>query len=197
MSTTQVDFITPAEYLAIERAAETKSEYVDGRMYAMSGASRRHNLIAGNLLSSLSRQLRGRPCEVYIADMRVKVSASGMYTYPDVVAVCGEPKFEDSFVDTLLNPTVIVEVVSPSTEDYDRGKKFWRYRTIDSLQQYVLVSQSAMHVDHYLRDANEWRLAEVTDRDGVLRLPSIACEIQLADIYERVDFNLPEQPRVP
>src|SRR5206468_6291774 len=118
------------------------SEYINGQIYAMSGASREHNLIVVNLIRELSSQLRGRPCEVYASDMRVKVRPTGMYTYPDVVAVCGEPRFEDEQVDTLVNPAVIVEVLSPSTEAYDRGQKFAHYRKLESLTEYVLVAQN-------------------------------------------------------
>lgn len=126
--------LTPDEYLAIERKAEFKSEYDNGYVYAMSGASREHNLIASNLNGQLWAELRGRPCESYAADMRARASASRSFSYPDVTVVCGEPRFLDAEVDTLLNPTVIVEVLSPSTESYDRGRKFAHYRTLESLQ---------------------------------------------------------------
>src|SRR5260221_12831334 len=116
--------LTPGEYLEIERKAEVRSEYIAGRIYAMAGASRRHNLIAGNLLASLKAQLRGKPCETYMAEMRVKVGPTGLYTYPDVIAVCGQPRFEDTFVDTLLNPTLIVEELSETTKAYDSGEEF-------------------------------------------------------------------------
>jgi Uma2 family endonuclease len=141
MSAANTDFITAAEYLEIERKAEIKSEYIAGRTYAMSGASRQHNLITANTLSEIHPQLRGRNCEAFVSDMRVKVSPTGMYTYPDDVAVCGEARFEDSHMDTLLNPTVIVEVLSGSTEAYDRGEKFAHYRRLESLREYVLVAQ--------------------------------------------------------
>src|SRR2546423_7792204 len=121
MSSQTKTYFTPEQYLALEREAEYKSEYINGQIYAMSGASREHNLIAVNIVSELHALLRGQPCEAYMSDMRVKVSQTGMYTYPDVVAVCGGPRFEDEHGDTLINPTVIVEVLSPSTEAYDRG----------------------------------------------------------------------------
>ena len=144
-------FLTPEEYLAKERKALTKSEYRDGRMYAMPGASREHNLITGNTLVELHVQLRNRVCEVYPSDMRVKVSAAGTYTYPDIVVVCDEPLFDDTYFDTLLNPTVLVEVLSPSTAAYDRGEKFTSYQKLDSLCEYVLISQDSVCVEHYLR----------------------------------------------
>jgi Uma2 family endonuclease len=132
--------LTPEEYLARERQVDTKSEFYDGELFAKAGASRSHNLIVGNVTGELRAQLRGRPCEVYPADMRVKVSETGLYAYPDVVVVCGEPRFEDEHLDTLLNPTVIVDVLSPSTEAYDRGEKFAQYRKLASLREYVLIA---------------------------------------------------------
>lgn len=179
--------VTPQEYLARERRAESKAEYVSGRVYAMTGASREHNLIALNIGRELSIQFRGRPCEAYVSDMRVKVTPTGMYTYPDVVAVCGPPEFEDEAVDTLLNPTVIVEVLSPSTEAYDRGEKFAHYRRLPLLREYVLVAQDRVRVEHYgRRGDNEWVLTEHDALDDTLPLPALDAGLRLADIYERV-----------
>jgi Uma2 family endonuclease len=189
MSSPKPILLTPGEYLEIERKAEIRSEYIAGRIYAMAGASRRHNLIAGNFLATLKGQLRGKPCETYMADMRVKVSPTGLYTYPDVIAVCGQPQFEDAFVDTLLNPTLIVEVLSETTEAYDRGDKFAQYRNLDSLREYVLVSQNKLRVEDYLRDGEHWVLSEVRVLGESIGLTSIGCEIQLAAIYEGVDFE--------
>src|ERR1035441_2998811 len=140
MATPPKTFLTPEQYLEIERKAEFRSEYYGGEMFAMSGARRGHNLIAWNLAGELRQQLRERPCEAYQHDMRVRVSTAGLYAYPDTVIVCGEPQFLDETQDTLLNPTVIVEVLSPSTEAYDRGDKFELYRAIPSLTYYLLVS---------------------------------------------------------
>src|SRR6476661_5007696 len=140
---------TSDQYLALEREAEYRSELVNGQIYSMSGASREHNLITTNLSREISTQLRGKPCETYSSDMRVKISPTGMYTYPDVTVACGEPRFEDDHVDTLLNPTVIVEVLSPSTEAYDRGEKFAHYRKLDTLSDYVLISQDKARVEHF------------------------------------------------
>jgi Uma2 family endonuclease len=181
--------LTPGEYLEIERKAEIRSEFIAGRIYAMAGASRRHNLIAGNMLAALKTQLRGKPCESYMADMRVKVSPTGLYTYPDVIVVCGQPQFEDAFVDTLLNPTLLVEVLSETTEAYDRGEKFPQYRNLDSLREYVLVSQNKLRVENYLRDGERWVLSEVHVLGESVSLASIGCEIALATIYEGVDFE--------
>ncbi|MGI9183164.1 MAG: Uma2 family endonuclease [Longimicrobiaceae bacterium] len=189
MSTVTQRRYTPEEYLALERTAEYKNEYVNGRIYAMTGASREHNLIAGNVFGELRTRLRGRACEVYMGDMRVRVSPTGLYTYPDVVALCGEPRFEDSHVDTLLNPTVIVEVLSPSTEAYDRGEKFAHYRRLETLSEYVLVAQDKMRVEHYRRDGEHWVLTEISDPEGVLSLLAVGCEIPLPEICERVEFD--------
>lgn len=134
-------YLPPGEYLAVERQHEYKSEYIDGEMIAMVGASRRHNIIGINITREISQQLKGRPCENYASDMRVRIPSKRMYTYPDVVVVCDEPRFEDDYLDTLLNPTVIIEVLSKSTEPYDRFQKFAFYRTSASLAEYVLVAQ--------------------------------------------------------
>lgn len=181
--------LTPEEYLDIERKSEIRSEYIAGQMVAMSGASWRHGLIAGNFFRELSSQMRGRACHARIVDQRVKVSPTGMYTYPDVVALCGEPEFEDTHVDTLLNPTVIVEVLSDSTELYDRGGKFAHYRRIDSLREYVLVSQNEMRIEHYQRNADAWIFSEVSAPDDVLHLESIDCHVLVSTIYEGVKFS--------
>lgn len=182
--------LTPEEYLARERRAETKSEYLRGEVFAMAGASRAHNLITSNLVFTIGGQLRDRPCEVYTSDMRVKVSPTGLYTYPDVVVVCGEPQFEDAQADTLLNPKVIVEVLSPSTADYDRGGKFTHYRRLTSLQEYLLVSQDRPLVEHYVRQSpDEWLLAERSSLQDHLDLPSIECRLPLAEIYLKVRFG--------
>jgi Uma2 family endonuclease len=183
----QPDSLTPLQYLEIERKAEIKSEYIAGRMYAMSGASRRHNLIALNIGAELHTQMRNRACEAYVNDMRVKIDPREIYTYPDVAAVCGEPHFEDTHIDTLLNPTLIVEVLSDSTEKYDRGEKFANYRRIESLREYVLVAQDKIRVEHYVRDGEQWVLSEISDPHKTLLLPSIACELTLSAIYEKLE----------
>src|SRR5262249_14191303 len=150
------------------------SEYFAGEIFVMSGASERHNLIVANVVATLHAQFRNRPCKVYPSDMRVKVSATGLYTYPDVVALCGEARFDDDYQDTLLNPTVIVEVLSPSTEAYDRGDKFGHYRKLASLAEYVLISQEKVHIEHYVRQSNnQWLLSEASNTQDTLQLPSI------------------------
>ncbi len=195
MSTVPKPFLSPEQYLAIERAAETRSEYFRGEMFAMTGASRFHNLIAGNVGRRLNEQFDDRPCEVYQTDMRVKVSPTGLYTYPDIVVTCEHPKFEDSSVDTLLNPQVLFEVLSPSTESWDRGKKFGNYRRIDSLREYVLISQDRMLVEKFARlPDGEWLLSEVSSPDDRLVLDSVSCSIRLSDIYAKVELTEPADP---
>ena len=182
-------FLTPEEYLAKERKALTKSEYRDGRMYALPGASRKHNLIAIHVAGELYIQLKTRSCEIYPSDMRVKVSSAGLYTYPDVIVVCDEPQFDDSHFDTLLNPTVLIEVLSPSTAAYDRGDKFAAYQKLDSLREYVLISQDNVCVEHYLRQDQEWDLTEFRSLNDVFHLISIGCALSLRAIYAKVQFS--------
>ena len=177
---------TTEEYLARERMAESKSEYLDGEILAMAGASRAHNLITVNLSREVSQQLRGRPCEAYTADMRVRVHETGLYTYPDIVVACGDIQFEDDQVDTLLNPVVVIEVLSPKTEAYDRGEKFAHYRRLESLQEYILVAQDKVRVERYVRQGDQWVLTELNTFDDILRVEAIDCHVRLGDIYERV-----------
>jgi Uma2 family endonuclease len=182
--------ISPEEYLRLERQAECKSEYLNGEIFAMSGASRAHNLITINISRELSRQLRGRPCEAYANEMRVKVRSANFYTYPEVVVVCGEPQFEDAELDTLLNPTVLIEVLSQSTERYDRMAKTFYYRTIESLTEYLLVAQHKVHIEQYVKEENgEWSLIECTSPEQVAQLASIECALQLSEVYDKVTFD--------
>jgi Uma2 family endonuclease len=193
MSSAAEQRLTPQEYLEIERRAEYKSEFLHGRIFAMAGASRAHNLITANLTGELRSQLKNQPCETYPSDMRVKVSRTGLYTYPDVVVVCGEPSFEDSETDTLLNPQVIFEVLSPSTEAYDRGEKFDHYRRLESVTDYVLVAQDKCRVEHYARQSGgQWLLSVAGDLRESLAVPSLSCSIPLAEIYARVSFESPD-----
>jgi Uma2 family endonuclease len=142
----------------------------------------------GNAFAEIRAQLRGRPCEAYVNDMRVKVERTGMYTYPDVIGLCEEPRFEDDIVDTLLNPTVIIEVLSPSTERYDRGEKFAHYRRLESLREYILIAQDIRRIEHYRRDGDTWVLTEVSEPESALVISSISCTLQLTEIYDRVKF---------
>ncbi len=177
---------TVEDYLKQERSASYKSEYRDGQIYAMTGASRKHNLVSGNIYRELSLQLKKRPCEAYINDMRVKAVEASSYHYPDVAVVCGTPQFEDTQVDTLLNPTLLIEVLSPSTEAYDRGSKFAHYRKINSLQEYLLVSQEQPSIERYVRRGDVWILSEVTGIEASMTLESIDCIVSLREIYDKV-----------
>jgi Uma2 family endonuclease len=189
MSTAARRLLTPQEYLAKERAAEFRSEYLRGEMFAMAGASWEHTLVKDNLAGELRNQLKGGPCRALTSDMRVKVDATGLYTYPDIVIVCEEPQFEDKVFDTLLNPRVVVEVLSDSTEKYDRGAKFGHYRHVPSLQEYVLVSQDRPLVERYVRQADEsWLLTVFGDRAKTFELASVPVRIPLEEIYRGVKF---------
>lgn len=177
-------YITPEEYLAIEREAEYKSEYFDGEIFALAGASRAHCLLTSNIVGLLHGQLRGRSCNVYASDMRVKVESLGKYTYPDVVVACDE-RFEDEHGDTLLNPRVIIEVLSPSTSAYDRGRKFAHYRRIESLREYYLVHQECRHIEsHFREDDGSWHHSGAVGVGSYIIIPTIGCELDLADVYE-------------
>lgn len=190
MSSQPKTYITPEEYLAIERKAEYKSEYVNGEMFAMAGASERHVLIVTNIVVELGGQLRRRPCTVYSTDLRLWVSPTGLCTYPDVVVVCGQARFADDQKDTLLNPTLIIEVLSDSTKDYDRGGKFQHYRTLASLTEYVLVSQETCHVERYVRQPeNRWLLSETNEVKDTIHLSTIECDLVLAEVYDKVDLS--------
>ena len=189
MSTQPKTSLTPEQYLEIERKAEYKSEYYRGEMFAMAGARLAHNLLLAHLLRDIGQQLRGKPCEICPSDMRVLVSATGLYTYPDAVAYCGEPRLLDQHLDTLLNPQLIIEVLSPSTEAYDRGRKFEHYQSIDSLREYLMVSSDRIHADLYTRQPDDrWLLTSATRLEDSLDLQSVGCSIALASLYEKVDF---------
>jgi len=190
MSQQIVPYVSAEEYLRLERQSEYKSEYVNGEIFAMTGASLRHNLIAGNIFGELRQQLKGRQCQAYVSDMRVKVTATGLYTYPDVVVVCGKPKFEDKYVDTLLNPTLLVEVLSQSTERYDRIAKSSYYRTLDSLAEHLLVAQDDVRLEQYVKQPNgQWLLFESSSLDNVVELQSIGCSLALGDVYDKVTLD--------
>ena len=187
---------TVEDYLAFERASEEKHEYADGDVFPVGqpplsstrGAGRRHSLILANTLSSLNHQLRDCSCEVYSLDMGISIS-SGKGVTADVTVVCGEPRFADGEFDTLLNPTLIVEVLSDSTEDYDRGKKFKNYRLIESLQEYILIAHHETRIDYYIRQTeNTWLLSCITTLESTLQLPAIGCTLNLADVYRKITF---------
>ena len=181
--------LTPDEYLRLERQAETRSEYWDGQVYALAGASQRHTIIVANILALAVTQFKGRPCTAHASDLRVKVRPTGLYTYPDVVIVCGRARFEDRRRDTLLNPTVIIEVLSPSTEAYDRGTKFEHYRTLDSLSDYLLVAQGSPTVEHFERQPDDkWLLGTYKGPQAIASIASAGCNLPLVDVYDKVEW---------
>lgn len=181
--------ISEDEYLAIDRAAEFRSEFLDGEMIAMSGGSIRHAQLQANLLGELFAAIRGSDCRMYTSDFRVRVSKTRMYAYPDASVVCGKPVLADERQDILLNPAVIFEILSPSTEKYDRGVKFQNYRTIDSLMDYILVAQDAVRVEHYTRgDDNTWTLRDHQTLEEELKIVSIGVSLPLSRIYDRVEL---------
>lgn len=182
-------FYTPDEYLTLERASQTKHEYYNGEIFAMSGATKEHVLIVTNLVVELGTQLKMGPCTVYSTDLRVRVAPDGLYTYPDVIVVCDEPRFSDEQDDTLLNPALIIEVLSESTKDYDRGGKFEQYRTIESFVEYLLIAQDRPHVEHHTRQPDgSWLLHETNSLEDTIQLKSVPCSLRMADIYFRISF---------
>lgn len=189
---------TEAEYLALEAAATEKSEYVNGRIYAMSGVSVSHDRIVTNLHHELRSQLRGRPCDNFSSDVRVKVGRTRAYFYPDASALCGEPVFEDGAgVPMLTNPTCVAEVLSPSTESFDRGNKFEHYRRIPTLCEYLLIAQDRTFVEQHVRAGDVWVLTEFTDADDRVEIPSLTCTLRVGDLYERVRFPADGAPTAP
>ena len=192
MSAAPIRRVTPEEYLAFERQAQRKSEFYNGEIFAMAGASRKHNLIVTNLARELSQQLKDKPCEVYSSEMRTRIP-NGPYVYPDVVVVCSEPQFEDEGLDTLTNPLVVIEVLSESTADFDRGTKFHHYRQIASLGDYIVVDQAEPHIERFSRGpGGVWQLEDVTGLSAVLTVESLGCSLPLSEIYLKVTFPLPE-----
>ena len=189
MSTlTAYTYLTPEEYLAWERKQPFKNEYYNGQIITMSGASRSHNRITVDLTIQLGNQLMNSECEVFASEMRVRTSPEVSYFYPDVIVVCGEPRFEDDTFDTLLNPVLIVEILFPSTAAFDRGEKFEHYKQLDSLQEYMLISQNRVHVERYLRRDTQWILTEYRKIDEGIHLLSNRCKLSVRDIYTLVKF---------
>jgi len=190
--------LTAQEYLAAERQAPTKSEFVDGEVFAMAGGSEIHSLLAVNLARELRTMLKGKPCKGYNSDMRLKVESTELYAYPDVQVACGDLRFEDAQHDTLLTPKIIVEVLSESTEKWNRGDKFWHYRHIPSFTDYVLVAQNAWLVEHYSRQpTGTWLLRASEGAEGVLHLASISCAASLMEIYANTDIKPDAKPATP
>ena len=190
MSTGPNPYVTPEEYLHRERKAEFRSEYFRGETFAMAGASANHNLIVLNAGASLREQFKKKPCRVYPSDLKLRVEATGLYTYPDLSVVCGDPQLESDAGDVLLNPVVLVEVLSDSTEAYDRGKKFEHYRTIPSLMHYVLIAQDRHSIDYFRRSPEgDWRLTSCQGLDGKVELASIESQLAATEVYDKVVFT--------
>lgn len=196
---------TEEEYLDFERAAEERHEYLDGTIYAMPGESPDHGRVSVNLVRIISFHLLGKPCEVFTKDMKVRsgplpkspFSTKGLFSYPDLVIVCGSLKFLDEYQDVLINPTLIIEVLSESTQHFDRVAKFQRYQKyLPQLRDYVLVSQTEPLIEHYHRDSASavWQYVSVSKPTGAVRLPSIKCRLRLAEVYDRVVFPQQAEP---
>ncbi len=187
MSSEAIPFLTPEQYLEIERKAEYKSEYLNGQMFAMAGASIRHAQLITNINANLWIQLRGRECFVFTTDLRLQIKASGLYTYPDLMVVCGQPRHPAGADDIIENPKLIVEVLSDSTKNYDRGEKFRHYRTIPEFSEYLIVAQDSVRVERHVRQAdNSWLFRDFTMPAERIELSSIGCSLDTDAIYEGV-----------
>lgn len=190
MSSLPKTYLTPEEYLDFERKADYKSEYYKGEMFVVTGASFAHDVITTNISGELRQQLKGRPCQTCTGDLRVQIPSTANYFYPDVVVVCGEPQFADDYLDSLMNPTLLVEVLSPTREVFDRGRKFQQYRKIESLAEYLLVAQDRIFVECYTRTPeSRWLFSEFNDPEGTLQLASVECELAMSEIYRNVRFE--------
>ena len=190
MSSQPKTLLTEEQYLEIERAAEVRSEFYRGEMFAMAGSSEAHNLLVGNLYAIVRPQLHSRGCKAYFVDMRVRISVTGSYFYPDLAVVCGKPEFLKGPPDTLLNPKVVVEVLSQSTERWDRGRKFQNYKTIPSLEQYLLISSDNVFLDLYTRQrSGDWLLSSFDQLEQTVELQSVGCRLPVAELYQGVDLT--------
>ncbi|HYH87550.1 MAG TPA: Uma2 family endonuclease [Pyrinomonadaceae bacterium] len=190
MATQLNTFVSPEEYLAAERESDTKSEYMDGVVYAMTGARINHVRIATNLTVELFTQLRGRRCDVLASEMKVRLQDSRKFFYPDVTVLCSEPQFHDERKDIILNPLLVIEILSPSTEAFDRGAKFQAYQTLDSLKEYLLVAQDKPVVEQFVRQSDgKWTYTAVIGLESSLHLPSVECTLNLSAVYDKVDFD--------
>lgn len=186
MASLPLHYLTPDEYLVIERSAESKSEYIDGAMFAMAGGTERHNAIVANLIISIGIQLKGRDCRVYPSHLKVRVPSSTRFFYPDVSVVCGDPLFADDHKDVILNPVLIIEVSSESTAGFDRGRKFLSYQQIEPLKEFVIVQQDDILVERFVRQlGDDWLYKKAAGLDASVTFDSINCKVHLNDIYSR------------
>ena len=182
---------TPEEYLHTERRAENRHEYYDGEIFAMAGASRTHNRIVSNTMVGLGRKIKGGKCEIYANDLRVRIEEMRAFVYPDLVITCGEEEYLDDEFDTLLNPVVIIEVLSETTAQHDRTTKFDAYRRISSLQEYLMIAQAQIRVDHYIRQTEDlWSYRSYGEETSTITLESIGVEMILDEVYAKVVLEL-------
>jgi len=184
------EYMSPEDYFKLDETSDNKHEYYQGEIYAMTGASENHNLIAGAAYRNLGNQLDGKSCRPYFSDFRLKIEVVNFYTYPDVSVICEETQLADGRKDTFVNPTVLIEVLSDSTAAYDHGKKAEFYRTIPSLQEYLLVAQDRPHVERYRRQDSDWLFSEYSALEDEVILESIGCSLSLTTIYKRVQFDM-------
>ncbi|HEY8597873.1 MAG TPA: Uma2 family endonuclease [Thermomicrobiales bacterium] len=181
--------LTPEEYLDLERASAEKHEYIEGKLVPVTGLSFQHNLIQFNLIANLKPQLPRTGCHGFGGALRVKSGAEPIYSYPDLAIVCGEPAVGTDGADTLLNPILLLEIMSPATEDYDRGEKLAHYRRIPTLEEYVLVAQESPLIEHHVRQGDgTWRWSAIAGLDETITLPTIGCTLLLADVYDGIPF---------
>lgn len=185
----QSNYYSVEDYLSFEESATERSEYCNGEIFTMAGGTPNHNQIALNISSDLNFQLKRKDYRVYIADIKLWIPQKNSFNYPDVMVIAGSPQFYDNRKDIILNPLLVIEVLSDSTKDYDRGDKFAQYRTLESLQEYVLVSQDSCHIEYFRKTApHEWLFTEIEDSEASLKLVSLNLTLSLADIYDKVDF---------
>ncbi len=190
MQATQQRYYSPEEYLALEEAADDKSEYIDGEIIAMAGGSTNHNQIAGNFYVELSVAFKKLDYRVFMSDVRLWIAKRRIYTYPDVMVVAGEPEYYNNRTDTITNPRVIIEVLSPSTKGYDKSKKFEGYRTIPTFQEYLLIDQTRIYIEHFQKtDDKRWSFSDYGESDVAIGLSSVSFEISVSDIYNKVNFE--------
>jgi len=186
--------LTPDEYLKLEETSEIRHEYYDGEIFALAGATFNHNVIAGNVYAGLHEAFRKKNCFVFNSDLRVLIESNGLYTYPDVSALCGEIKFAEGRNDTIINPALIIEVLSDSTKDYDRGQKFELYRALPSLKEYVLIHQDQIYIEQYVKQSSgQWLLTDIKKEQEKLVLESVEEILSIEEIYEKVQWEKPEE----
>ena len=186
-------YYSPEEYLELEVNSEIRHEYINGLIIPMTGGTPNHNQLAGNFYAMLNFALKRQPYQVFVTDQRLWIPSRKIHTYPDIMVVKNPLEYEEGRTDTLVNPVMIAEVLSKSTKGYDRDEKFAAYRTISSLQEYILIDQYTMHIEQYFKtDNNQWIFSEFTDGNINLNLASISCQMTLSDIYDKVDFNIQE-----